>query len=165
MMLMAQKMPELTDVVIEDPRWELLKLEDIAERAATAALDLVGVTGELVIMGCDDARIAELNIEFRDKPTPTNVLSWPAEELIAGDKPTQDELGDIAIAYETCAREALENHISIPDHVTHLIIHGCLHLLGYDHINDEDAEIMEGLEIKALANLGLDNPYKEHGAD
>lgn len=159
MMQTAIKMPNFTDVVIEDERWEALGLETLAERAAGAALGLVNVAGELVVMGCDDTRIAELNTEFRDKSTPTNVLSWPAEELVAGDTPTQDELGDIAIAYETCAREAFEKHISVQDHVTHLIIHGCLHLLGYDHIKDMDAEIMEGLEIKALAKLGLGNPY------
>ncbi len=155
----AKKMPDLTDVVIEDERWQLLGLETLAERAAGAALGMVNVTGEVVVMGCSDARIAELNTEFRAKTVATNVLSWPAEELVAGDKPTQDELGDIAIAYETCVHEALEKHISVQDHVTHLIIHGCLHLLGYDHIKDMDAEIMEGLEIKALAKLGLDNPY------
>lgn len=152
-------MPKLTDVVVEDERWQALGLETLAERAAGAALSIVNVTGEIVVMGCSDARIAELNTEFRGKPTPTNVLSWPAEELMAGDKPTQNELGDIAIAFETCAREALENHVSVQDHVTHLIVHGCLHLLGYDHIKDIDAEIMEDLEIKALAKLGIDNPY------
>lgn len=158
-MLTAKKMPNLTDVVIEDERWETLGLEALAERAMVAALGIVNVTGEIVVLGCSDVRICELNTEFRDKLAPTNVLSWPAEELVAGDKPTQDELGDIAVAFETCAREALEKHISVEDHVTHLIIHGCLHLLGYDHIKDMDAEIMEGLEIKALAKLGLDNPY------
>ena len=69
------------------------------------------------------------------------------------------ELGDIAIAYETCLREATEKGISVQQHVTHLVIHGILHLLGYDHISDTEAEEMEGLEIKALAKLGVGNPY------
>ena len=116
-------------------------------------------------MACDDAQIAQLNKDFRGKPQPTNVLSWPSEELSmqqpgAQPKQTLDpELGDIAIAYETCVRESHEAGLAFVDHLTHLLLHGLLHLLGYDHIDDADADVMEGLEIKMLASLGISNPY------
>lgn len=166
-------MTALVDVVIEDERWQRLDLEGIAAKAAVAALEISHTPQqgyEICIMGCSDTQIAELNAEFREKPTATNVLSWPAFTLApaqAGGQPTpppspstpEESLGDIAIAYDTCVREAAEKSIPIADHVTHLVLHGCLHLLGYDHETDADAEIMEGLEIKALAKMGLNNPY------
>ena len=160
-------MSDLTDVIIEDDRWEPLGLQELAEKAGRAALKTAGVLAngrEISIMACDDARIAELNTEFRKKLSPTNVLSWPAYHLtprIAGEIPDDggDSFGDIALAYETCMREALAENLPPADHVTHLIIHGCLHLLGYDHESDQDAEVMEALEVKALASLGISNPY------
>ena len=161
-------MPDICDCVIEDERWAMLELGPLAERAARAALDIADIgegDWEVAVLACDDARIATLNASFRDKPTATNVLSWPAEEL-APDAPGEmpylpdgPELGDIAIAFDTCAREAAEQGIEFSDHVTHLIIHAILHLLGFDHIDDGDAELMEGLEIKALASIGIENPY------
>lgn len=160
-------MSDLTDVVIEDDRWETLGLDTVAEKAGLAALKIVNLATdgrEVCVMACSDARIAELNTEFRHKKSPTNVLSWPAYQLtpeIAGQIPNDggDSFGDIALAFETCMREAQEQNLSPADHVTHLIVHGCLHLLGYDHENDHDAEVMEALEIKALASLGISNPY------
>ena len=167
-------MEPLVDCVIEDERWQAFGLEPIAVRAVQAALADLGLpeTGfTLVLMACDDSRIATLNAEFRGKPTPTNVLSWPAEELAAeteGDQPDSPEpgaaddpesLGDIAIAYDTCAREAIEAGKPLADHVTHLIVHGLLHCLGYDHIRDGDAAIMEATEVRILATLGLSDPY------
>ncbi|PTV97740.1 putative rRNA maturation factor [Rhodobacter aestuarii] len=162
------------EVDIEDPRWESLDLAARSEVAARAVLADLGVAPEgvtLSVLGCDDARIAELNEEFRGKPTPTNVLSWPAEERGAEapggvpERPVADvfgeiELGDIAIAYETCAREAQEAGKSVHDHVTHLMVHGVLHLLGYDHIRDADAQLMESCEVRILAALGISNPYE-----
>lgn len=159
------------DVIIEDDRWVALDLEALAGRAAEATLAHLGLdpeAWEISLLGCDDARIAVLNGEFRDKPTPTNVLSWPSEERAAegdGDVPDppeagfDPELGDIAIAYETCAREAAEAGKPVVDHVTHLIVHGVLHLLGYDHIRDQDATLMEATEVGILGKLGLDDPY------
>lgn len=159
------------DIVIEDPRWETLALEALGERACDAALGHLGLDPdacEVVILGCDDAHIAELNAEFREKPTPTNVLSWPAEDRATpGARPTMPEpdimgeiaLGDIAISYDTCVREAAQAEKPVADHVTHLVVHGLLHLLGYDHISDEDAAIMESLEAEILATLGLPDPY------
>lgn len=162
------------DIVIEDARWEAAGLEALADRACGAAMRGLGLaeTGfSVVVMGCDDARIAVLNADFRGKPQPTNVLSWPSEERAAevfGDLPeapeagTADdpvELGDIAIAYETCQREADEQGKPMADHVTHLLVHGLLHCLGYDHVDDEDAAVMEAAEVRILASLGLSDPY------
>lgn len=159
------------ELTIEDARWQ--GLEPLATRAIQAVLDYCGLDADLCevsLLACDDARIAELNAEFREKPTPTNVLSWPAEDLAAkepGQSPTAPEpdftgeipLGDIAIAYDTCAREADEAGKSMNDHVTHLIIHGTLHLLGYDHIRDTDATLMETVEVAILGKMGIDDPY------
>ncbi|MGH1415346.1 MAG: rRNA maturation RNase YbeY [Pelagimonas sp.] len=160
----------LTDTVVEDARWQDLDLPALAERAAGQVLIDLGLTAEaheIVVMGCDDARIAELNGDFRDKPRATNVLSWPFEDLSAQDAgglplaPESEELGDIAIAFETCEREAMEQGKPMGDHVTHLLVHGVLHLLGYDHIRDEDATLMEKLEVQILGKLGLPDPYRD----
>lgn len=165
---------ELVETVIEDARWAAFGLEALAERAGRATLAILGlpVAGfSISLMGCDDARIAVLNADFRGKPTPTNVLSWPSEERgpefvgeapelpDPGDPDDPDPLGDIAIAWETCAREAEAQGKPMTDHVTHLIVHGILHLLGYDHIEDEDAALMEALEVRILASLGVSDPY------
>lgn len=168
MMRLRNGMGDLVDLVIEDDRWAALDMGALAERAARAALTIAGIDSdyEICVMACDDARIAELNGEFREKPTATNVLSWPAFELspeVEGGRPTTppqaDSLGDIAIAYETCDREADEKGITMQAHVLHLVVHGCLHLLGYDHETDKDATVMEKLEVKALASMGVDDPY------
>lgn len=168
MMLRSPEMADLVDLLIEDDRWATLDMEALAEKAAVATLQIANINDhyEICIMGCDDARIAELNSEFREKPTATNVLSWPSFELSAEvdggvpiPPPEAESLGDIAIAFETCAREAAEKSITMQAHVTHLIVHGCLHLLGYDHETDKDATVMENLEVQALASMGLDNPY------
>lgn len=165
-------MEPIVDVVIEDTRWQ--GLDALCEAAAIATFRELGMslTGyTLCVMGCDDARIAALNTDFRGKPTATNVLSWPSEERgaklagtapdlpQAGSRDDPEHLGDIAISYDTCAAEALASAKSHSDHVTHLIIHGILHLLGYDHIRDADGDLMESLEIRILAALGLPNPY------
>ncbi len=149
----------MIEVILEDERWAAVGLEALCGPAEREALAVTGRTAEgfeIALMGCDDTRIATLNADFRGKPAATNVLSWPAS-----DTPPMEagELGDIAIAYETCLREAVEKGISVHHHVTHLLIHGILHLLGYDHISDGEAEEMEALEIKALAKLGISNPY------
>jgi probable rRNA maturation factor len=159
------------DCIIEDERWTALGLEDLAERAARetlAHLALDPADFEIALLACDDARIAELNTEFRDKPTPTNVLSWPSDERGMEDpgavpelpEPGPDsELGDIAIAWETCDREAREAGKSAQDHATHLIVHAVLHLLGYDHVRDLDATLMEQVEVAILGKMGLPDPY------
>ncbi len=149
-------------------------LPALAQQALTATLGGLGANParfEASLLACDDARIAELNSAFRGKPTPTNVLSWPAEERsaeTAGGRPEMPqappdgppvELGDIAIAYETCQREAQQAGIAMQDHVVHLLVHALLHLLGYDHIRDQDATLMEAVEVRTLAQLGIADPY------
>ena len=162
------------DTVLEDDRWAGIALESLADRACGAVLDYAGLDTaicEISLLACDDARIAGLNGTFRGKPQPTNVLSWPETDLAAdspGGQPLAPEadatgalaLGDIAIAYETCSREASEGGKSLADHAVHLLVHGTLHLLGYDHERDDDATLMERIEVTILGRLGLDNPYK-----
>ncbi|TFL17318.1 rRNA maturation RNase YbeY [Jannaschia formosa] len=159
--------PEI-DVVIEDDRWT--DLERLCAVAIPAALADAGVKGprEIVVLGCDDARIAALNAGFRGKARPTNVLSWPSAERGAatpGGNPLppgpEPELGDIAIARETCEREAREQGKPFDAHVTHLLVHATLHLLGYDHETEADAELMERAETRVLSGLGLPDPYGE----
>lgn len=172
----------LTDITIEDDRWTVAGLGPLAEAAARATLahlDLEPDLYEISLLGCDDARIAVLNADFRGKPAPTNVLSWPAQDLAAPedggtpdlpeDCPEDDPfgmeegeavfLGDIAIAYDTCAAEAAAGDKPLADHVTHLVIHATLHLLGHDHIRDKDATLMESIEVAILGKLGLPDPY------
>ncbi|SHH94910.1 rRNA maturation RNase YbeY [Marivita hallyeonensis] len=170
------QLPPLTDILIEDDRWDAIDLSALAERAAVQTLEHLGHSArgyEIAVLGCDDARIADLNAEFREKPGPTNVLSWPARDLSAevdGDDPTPppppdplmgESLGDIAIAFDTCAREADAGGKSLADHTVHLLVHGVLHLLGYDHVRDRDATLMEGLETEILGKMGLADPYRE----
>ena len=157
------------DVIIEDDRWAEAGLERLAERAVAATLTHLGLDPsdwEVSVLGCNDARITALNTDFRGKPGPTNVLSWPSEERGAerdGDTPEapagDPELGDIALAWETCQREAAEQEKPPAQHFLHLIVHGVLHLLGYDHVRDGDADLMESLEIAILDELGVSNPY------
>ena len=167
-------MEPLVDTVIEDPRWEAVGLTALANRAAAAAfaaLRLPEAGFTLCVMGCDDARISELNGAFRKKGAATNVLSFPSENRTAdapgltpdlpeaGDADDPESLGDIAISYDTCLRETIEQDKALSQHVTHLVVHGILHLLGYDHISDADAAMMEGLEARILASLGVNDPY------
>jgi probable rRNA maturation factor len=149
----------------------LAGLAERAGRATLAGMDLPPEGFVIGLMGCDDARIAGLNAEFRGKPTPTNVLSWPSDERgashpggmpdrpVPGDADDPESLGDIAIAYDTCVAEAVAAGKPLADHVTHLVVHGVLHLLGHDHENDADAAIMEALEVRILASLGVSDPY------
>lgn len=107
---------------------------------------------EVAIVIAGDAAIQELNHTFRGKNIPTNILSFPSDEA--------DYLGDIIISLDTIEREAAAQEKSLPHHLTHMVIHGILHLLGYDHENEDEAAQMESLEISILTNLGIDNPYR-----
>lgn len=161
------------DLICESPLWTEPELAGLADRASAATLTHLGLDPqrhEIALLACDDARIATLNTEFRGKPAPTNVLSWPETDrapetpgempgLPAAQDPDADFLGDIAIAYETCARESGQQAKPFAHHVTHLIVHATLHLLGFDHIRDEDATLMERLEVEILGNLGIPDPY------
>ncbi|ATQ57170.1 rRNA maturation RNase YbeY [Paracoccus yeei] len=170
---MPDEMPEheqgeIVDIVIADERWEDVDLLGMSRRAAHATGEWLGLEGfQIVVMGCDDDRIAGLNAEFRGKPKPTNVLSWPAlafdqrEPGVRPDLPDVEELGDIAISFDTCQREAEAQGKPFADHATHLLVHAMLHLAGYDHIDDLDAETMEDAERSILGKLGIPDPYLE----
>lgn len=155
---------------IEDEAWldTLPWYREVALRAAERVLAVAGVPAEgaeISVLFCDDARIAALNADFRGKPQPTNVLSWPAHDLAPPEpgrtppKPDDGELGDLAFARETVENEAKTQQISIEAHFAHLFVHGVLHLLGYDHETDADADVMEGLERTALSAMGIADPY------
>lgn len=168
-------MTDLVEVLIEDSRWnevEISKLSEIACRKSLEHLKLNAANFEIELLACDNERIAGLNQSFRDKSVPTNVLSWPEVDLSAeqdGDvpglpTPEMDDqgmvsLGNIAISYDTCMKEAGEQGLVPTDHILHLLVHGCLHLLGYDHVFEKDAALMEGLEVDILAKLGVKDPY------
>lgn len=109
-------------------------------------------SGELSIALSDDAQVRALNRDYRGKDKPTNVLSFPMPE-------DSGLLGDVVLARETLEREAAEQGKTFADHLTHLVVHGVLHLYGFDHQNDTDAADMEAREVRALAQLGIDNPY------
>lgn len=151
---------------IED--WPEGEWEALAARAAeaTQSVEPALANPRLVVslLFTSDAEVHALNREWRGRDKPTNVLSFPMlerQDLVHLDPEGPPEmLGDIALAHETCAREAVEKGVSLGDHVTHLLIHGLLHLAGHDHVDsDEQAEAMEKLEIAALAKLGIADPY------
>ena len=150
--------PDL-DCLFEDDRWQAVLAESDAETAVEAAFAEAGFTTQasLCIAFVDDARLQTLNRDYRGKDKPTNVLSFP----MAGDPPPDAPrvLGNIALGYETVAREAQESGIPLHNHAMHLIIHGSLHLIGYNHEDADEAERMESLEINALKRLGIPNPY------
>ena len=142
-------LPFLIDVSTQAGDWPDIEA-DPTIKAALSVMDAPRL-GELSILLTDDAHIQTLNRDYRSKDRPTNVLSFPqAGEL----------LGDIVLAYETCAREARDKGVTPKAHITHLLIHGFLHLQGYDHQTETDAAEMEALEIRALQSLGIDNPYQ-----
>ncbi|QXX75926.1 rRNA maturation RNase YbeY [Methylovirgula sp. HY1] len=149
------------DIAVESDRWDCFpEAGALAETAIVAALrhaDAEFLPGaEVSLLLCDDAFIRDLNARWRGQDKPTNVLSFPAAE----DPATTPILGDIAIAFETLAREAEDEGKSLRAHYAHLLVHGTLHLVGYDHQNDAEAEEMESLERECLASLGIDDPYR-----
>lgn len=145
-----------TEIVVASALWAEDEAEEAIRRAIAAAEALFEpADAEVGVLLCDDAEIRRLNAQWRDKDTATNVLSFPA----AAHNATCLHLGDIAIARETVEREATEEGKSLVDHLTHLTVHGYLHLLGFDHETDDDAEEMESLEREILASLGIADPY------
>ncbi|EGP08980.1 metal-dependent hydrolase [Bradyrhizobiaceae bacterium SG-6C] len=132
-----------------------------AIEAAAAMVDADTADAEVAVMLTDDAGIRTLNNNWRGIDKPTNVLSFPAlqPERTPADDDAPRMLGDIAIAYETTRKEADSEHKPFEHHLSHLAVHGFLHLIGYDHETDDDAEIMEGLERDILAQLGIPDPY------
>ena len=151
----------MIDVEIEDPAWtqalpDAEALVRVAAMAALKALHPEPVKDErsATVLLTDDEAVRDLNARFRHQDKPTNVLSFPAPAN------PQRFLGDVALAYGVCAREAVEQAKPLADHLRHLVAHGVLHLLGYDHISDDEALAMEGLERAILAGLGIADPYE-----
>ena len=145
------------DIEIEDQAWTsgAEDAEALVWRAAQAVLDAhEDIEGQgIVILLTDDDSVRALNRDFRQKDYATNVLSFPSPPNPEG------QIGDIALAYGVCAREAAEQGKPLAHHLQHLVAHGVLHLLGYDHEGDEEAEAMEALERQILAGLDVPDPY------
>lgn len=168
------------DVLIEDPGWPeaqergggdaaLIAAAAAASRAALEAAEISPDHVEISLLFADDARLSSLNQAFRGRPGPTNVLSWPSAERADPAEPARIAreaeaaggrafLGDVALALETVRAEADAAGLRFNDHVAHLTVHGVLHLLGFDHQSDEDADAMEAVEAAALAQLGVAHP-------
>jgi probable rRNA maturation factor len=135
--------------------------ETLAEGAAQAAITAAAANAPAVVavVLTDDAEQRRLNRDYRGKDAPTNVLSFPIGDAAPGGGPVM--LGDVVLAVETVAREAAEQNKPLADHLRHLVVHGVLHLLGFDHETDADAEIMETRERQILAGLGVPDPYRD----
>ena len=149
------------DILVDDPSWDNFDysyLEDTA-RMVLAHFGYEKYLFEICLYLTGDAKIQKLNLEYRGKNNPTNVLSFEGDLELSETEPVL--LGSIAIAYSYSFKEAEVAKVSFKDHITHLFIHGMLHLLGYDHIEDEDFEKMKALEILFLEKLNIDNPYEE----
>jgi probable rRNA maturation factor len=143
----------MIEVEIEDEAWATAApdAEALVQRAASAALGRV--EGDVVVLLTDDATVQDLNARFRDRDRPTNVLSFPAAESAF------PHLGDVVLAHGYCAAEAQTQGKTLADHLTHLVVHGVLHLLGRDHEIEAEAEEMESEEREILAGLGVADPY------
>lgn len=149
----------MIEVEIDDEAWSeaVADVAVVVERAASMALG--DTVGDVVVLLADDAHAQQINGQFRDKNRPTNVLSFPAPDS------ARPHLGDLILAYGVCAAEAVEQGKSLSDHLSHLIIHGVLHLLGHDHEIDDEAEVMEAEERRLLASLGIADPYRADEPD
>jgi len=142
------------DLIIEDDTWSVIPdVEGVCQTAFRAGAEVEPATGLVSLLLTDNTALQALNLQFRGKDKPTDVLSFPADPM---DRPL---LGDIAIASGVAGSDADAQGKALAHHLTHLLIHGYLHLLGHDHETASEAETMERLEIKALASLGIDNPY------
>ena len=148
-------------IVIEHNGWKSIRgLKALAEKAVEAATPIAQRKKEITLLFADDATLKTLNHDWRGKNKPTNVLSFPANPDLKLPRGEPKPLGDIALGYETLVREADEAGKTLKAHTTHLIVHGVLHLLGYDHMNDADAAKMEAREILILKKLGIADPYQ-----
>jgi probable rRNA maturation factor len=146
----------MIEVEVEVEGWAVVtNVETVTRRAAGAALG--EVSGTITILLTDDETVRDLNARFRDRDRPTNVLSFPAAP-IPGIDPAP--LGDIVLALETCGAEAQAQGKTLSDHLSHLVVHGVLHLLGRDHETDTDADEMEAEECQILSGLGIADPYR-----
>jgi probable rRNA maturation factor len=141
------------DIRLESPLWAgaLADCEDLAARAIGAAMKAERADGAVALLLADDEALRDLNARWRGKDKATNVLSFPSPEGFG--------LGDIALAFETVSAEARAQGKTLAAHMAHLIVHGFLHLLGYDHEDEDEAAEMEARERAILATLGVDDPY------
>ncbi len=158
----------VVDCVAESPLWaSLSEAEAVVERACAAAVAGAGARllpeVEVSVLLADDAHVRRVNKEWRGLDKPTNVLSFPAVEPAR--LATSPLLGDLILAFETCASEAAQDGKPLRDHLAHLVVHGVLHLLGHDHVDDREAEAMEALEVEVLASLGVPDPYRDFEID
>jgi probable rRNA maturation factor len=165
---MAQSALPITEVLVVADAWQSEPDADaVIQRAVAIAAEMADADtadAELAVMLTDDAGIRTLNSNWRGIDKPTNVLSFPAlgpPTPLAGTDDIPRMLGDIAIAYETARREADDEQKPFDHHLSHLTVHGFLHLVGYDHEKDDEAEAMEALEIEILAQLGIPDPYAD----
>ncbi len=156
------------DVEVEAEAWlaALPDAEFSTIAAAERALGMAQKNGAVTVLLADDAEVRALNRQWRAKDQPTNVLSFPMMDrgalLALGSDGPEEMLGDLALALETCTREAADKHVAVETHAAHLIVHGLLHLAGHDHeVSDAAAEAMEALETKALALMGIADPYAD----
>jgi len=161
------------EVLIEEEEWKHKGLNRLSLESFNQVMFYFNYKQsefEVSILGCNDKKIKTLNANFCSKNSATNVLSWPARERrsqVMGSLPKRLDpkidvfVGDIAIAYETCYKEAKEADTNFASHVSHLLTHGLLHLIGFDHENDLDAKVMERIEIEILGKMGIGVQYKE----
>jgi probable rRNA maturation factor len=153
-------------LVVEDRNWRSHRgIQTRMKQAADAARKAVKLKGEFTILLSGDRKLRALNLDFRGKDKPTNVLSFPGTDGFVDGRPAgrfasaDAYAGDIAIAYGVTLREARESGKEFADHASHLVVHGVLHLAGYDHERPKDAKVMEPLEVKILRRLGVADPY------
>jgi probable rRNA maturation factor len=164
---MSNRALPIVEVVVAADCWQgEPDAEAVVRRAIFAASSSADVDvggAEIAVMLTDDASVRALNKDFRDIDKATNVLSFPASGIggAAGEHDPPRMLGDIAIAYETLRRESERERKPVAHHLSHLAIHGFLHLIGYDHDSDAEADVMEALEVQILAELGIPDPYAE----
>ena len=163
------------NILVEEKSWNEFDLNFMGSKALELALLSIHINSlnyEYSILACDNNRITDLNYKFREKKFPTDILSWPEFDLknakpglypksppISENAEALIDLGNIAIAYEACFNELENTNINHYDHLMHLLLHGCLHLLGFDHQDSSDASLMESIEISSLSSLGISNPY------
>lgn len=151
----------VADVIIEHDAWgDIEPVVEACFKTVMAHDPEIFCKGTIALMFTNDEAVQRLNRDFRGKDKPTNVLSFPSDDDVM-DHEGPIHIGDIALAFETCYREAEEKGVALKDHAAHLIFHGVLHLFGYDHKDEEEAVVMEKMETDLLADMGIDDPYAE----
>ncbi len=167
------------DILCTDTRWSQSSLRKVCQRSFKLALSSLSVgeeNFEISVLACNNDEIKDLNRRFRGHNSATNILSWPETDFknqkkgkfqvgtgqLSKEGDVYIFLGNIAISYDQCSLECVQRNIKFGDHVTHLLLHGCLHLLGYTHKKIVDAKVMEKMEVKLLDRIGIKNPYYEN---